>query len=77
MPCKITTLTSSAIKKTTRTKKTNNKTSKNKNFKAKTQYLNLKAHNINVKMKSDKTLTTQSYYCLTIQQMKTFHNETR
>ena len=50
-------------KKTTRKK---NKISKNKNFKAKTQYLNLKAPSINVKMPSDKTLTTQSYYFLTI-----------
>ena len=76
MPCPITTLTSSAIKKTTR-KKTNNKISKNKNFKAKTQYLNLKAHSNDVKMQSETTLTTQSYYFLTIQQMKTFHNKTR
>ena len=76
MPCPITTITSSAIKKTTR-KRTNNKISKHKNFKAKTQYLNLKAPSNNVRMQSDKTLTTQSYYFLTIQQMKIFHNETR
>ena len=76
MPCLITTLTSSAIEKTTR-KKANNKISNNKNFKAKTQYLNLKSPSNNVKMQSDKTITTQSYYFLTIQQMKTFHNETR
>ena len=66
---------SSAIKKTTRKK--NNKISKNKNFKAKTQYLNLKAPSNNVKMQSDKTLTTQSYYFLTTQQMKIFNIETR
>ena len=76
MPCPITTLTSSTIKKTTR-KKTNNKIGKNKNFKAKTQYLNLKASSNIVKMQSDKTLTTQNYNFLTKQQMKTFHNETR
>ena len=57
--------------------KNTNKISKNKNFKAITQYLNLKAPSNNVKMQSDKTLTTQSYPFLTIQQMKTFHNETR
>ena len=58
-------------------KKTNNKISQNKNFKATTQYLNLEAPSNNVKMQSDKTLTTQSYYFLTIQQKKTFHNGTR
>ena len=76
MPCLIATLRSSDIKKTTR-KKTNNKISKNKNFKAKTQYLNLKAPSNNVKMQSHKTLTTQSYCFLTIQQMETFNNKTR
>ena len=76
MPCPITILWSSALKKTTR-KKTNNKISKNKHFKTKTQYLNLKAPSNNVKMQSDKTINAQSYYFLTIQQMKTFHNETR
>ena len=70
MPCPITTLTNSAIKKTTR-KKTNNKISKNKNLKAKTQYLYLKAPSNNVKMQSDKTLTTQIYYFLLIQQIST------
>ena len=58
MPCPITTLTSFAIKKTT-SKKTYNKISKNKNFKAKTYYLNLEAPSNNVKMQSDKTLTTK------------------
>ena len=76
MPFPIKTLTSSVIKKTTR-KKTNNKISKNKNFKAKTQYLNLKAPINNVKIQSDRTLTTQRYYFLTMQPIKTFHNETR
>ena len=56
MPCPITTLTSSALKKTTR-KKTNYKTSKNKHFKLKTQYLNLKAPSNTVKVQSDKTIT--------------------
>ena len=40
-------------------KKTNNKISKNKNFTAKTEYQNLKAPSNNVKMQSDKALTTQ------------------
>ena len=62
----ITTLTSSAIKKTT-IKTAINKIGKNKNFKAKTPYLNIEAPSNNVKMQSDKTLTTQSYYFLTIQ----------
>ena len=59
MPCLITTLTRSAVKKITR-KKTNNKISKNRNFKAKTQYLNLKEPSNDVKMQSDKTLTAQA-----------------
>ena len=46
------------IKETTR-KKNNQKISKNKNFTPKTEYLNLKALSNNVKMQSDKTLTTQ------------------
>ena len=37
----------------------NQKNSKNKNFTAKTEYLILKAHSNNVKMQSDKILTTQ------------------
>ena len=57
MPCLITALTRSATKKTTR-KKTNKKKSKHKSFTAKTQYLNLKAPSNNVKMQSDKALTT-------------------
>ena len=75
LPCLITTPTRSAVKKTMR-KKTNNKISKNKNIKAKTEYQNLKAPS-NVKMQSDKTLTTQIYFFLTIQQMEFFLNETR
>ena len=57
--------------------KTNNKLSKNKSFKAKTKYLKLKASSNNVKMKSDKTLTTQINLFLTIQKMKILHNGTR
>ena len=53
MPCLITALTSSALKKTPRKK--DKKQSKNKSFMAKTQYLNLKALSNNVKMQSDKT----------------------
>ena len=57
MTCVITALTRSAIIKTTRK---NKKQQKNKNnFMEETQYLNLKAPNNNVKMQSDKTLTTQ------------------
>ena len=59
MPCLITAPTRFDIKKTTRQKKTNDKISKKKNFTAKTEHVNLKAHSNNVKMQSDKTLTTQ------------------
>ena len=59
------------------TNKTNNKISKNRKFTAKTEYLNLKAPSNNVKEQSDKTLTTQVYFFLTIQQMESFLNETR
>ena len=58
-------------------KTTNSEISKNKNFTAETQYINLKAPSNNVKMQSDKTLTTQIYFFLTIQQMDVFHNEIR
>ena len=58
MPYLITTPVRSDLKETTR-QKTTKKNSKNKNFTAKTEYLNLKAHSNNVKMQSDKTLTTQ------------------
>ena len=75
MSCLITALTRSAIEKITR-KKTNNKISENKNFKTETQYLNLKAPSKNVKMQSDKTLTTQIYFFLTTQRMDVFLNET-
>ena len=78
MPILITTLARSAIKKRLREKKTKNKISKkNKNFKAKNQYLNLKAPSNNVKMQSDKTLTTQTNFFLTKQQMEIFLNEIR
>ena len=62
MPCLIPAPMRSDIKKTTRQKKTNNKISKNKKLTAKTEHLNLKAHSNNVKMQSDKTLTTQIYF---------------
>ena len=54
MPCLITTPMRSDFTETTR-----QKNSKNKNFTAETEYLNSKAHSNNVKMQSDKTLTTQ------------------
>ena len=57
MQCLIT--TRSAIKKNTRKNKNNNKKAKNNNFTAKTQYHNLNAPINNVKLQSDKTLTTQ------------------
>ena len=72
MPCLITAPTRSAIKKTTK----NNKIGKNKNFTARTEYLNLKAPSNNVKMQSDKILTTQFYFFLTKKQMEIFLNET-
>ena len=49
----------SNIKETTKQKTTKQK-SKNENFTAKTEYINLKAHSNNVKMQSDKNLTTQT-----------------
>ena len=58
MPCFITGPMRSDLKETTR-HKTTKKINKNNNFTAKTEYLNLKAHSNNVKMQSDKTLTTQ------------------
>ena len=57
MPCLIIAPKRSDLKETTRQK--NNQKSKNKNFTAKTEYLNLKAHSNNVKIQSNKTLTTQ------------------
>ena len=71
----ITTIRRSAIKKTPRKKQTT-KYAKT-NFKAKSQYLSLKAPSNDVKMQSDKTLTTQTYFFLTIQQMENFIHETR
>ena len=66
MPCLIETPMTSDIKQSTR-QKTNNKISKNKNFTAKTENLNLKAHSN--KIQSDKTLTTQTYFLLTVDGM--------
>ena len=66
MPCLTTALTRSTIKKTMR-KKNKQKISKIKNFTAEPQYLNLKALYNNVKMQSDKTLTTQIYFFPNIQ----------
>ena len=60
MPRLITAPMRSDLKVTTRQKKTTKKIRKNQNFTAKTEYLNLKAHSNNVKMQSDKTLTTQT-----------------
>ena len=63
MPCPITAPMRSDLKETTRQKKTTKKISKNKNFTAKNEVdstLNLKAHCNNVKMQSDKTLTSQN-----------------
>ena len=76
MTCLITALTGSATKKTTRIEQTT-KIVKNKNFTAKTQYINLKAPSTKVKMQSDKTLNTQIYSFLTIQQLQIFLKETR
>ena len=75
MPCLITTLTRCAIKKTTIQKATKNK--QKQKFQGKTQYLNLKAPSKNVKRQSDETLTTESYFFLTLQQMAIFFNESR
>ena len=73
MPCFITAQIRSDIKETTR-QKTTKKLAKI-NFTAKTEYLNLKAQSNNVKMQSDKTLTTQIYFLLTIHRMESFLNE--
>ena len=54
MLCLITAPMRSDLKETTRQKKTTKKLAKTK-----TEHLNLKAHTNNVKMQSDKTLTTQ------------------
>ena len=60
MPCLITTLTRSAIKKTTR--KVKQKKDQRQKFQGKAQYLKLKALGTNVKMQSHKTLTTHIYF---------------
>ena len=44
---------------------------------SKTEYQNLKAPSNNVKMQSDKTLTKQVYFFLTIHQMENFPNDLR
>ena len=75
MPCLITALTRSTIEKTTR-KNSKQQNKQNKNFTAETRYLKLKAASNNVKIQSDKTLTSQIYFFLTIQQMNVFLNET-
>ena len=61
MPCLIQRQRDLPLKRL-REKKTNNEISKNKNFTAKTEYQNLKAPGNNVKMQSDKTLTTRIYF---------------
>ena len=71
MPCLITTQIRLDIKQTT-IQKTTKKISKNKNFTAKTEYQNLKAHSNNVKMQSDKTLTTQIQITLLYSERKVF-----
>ena len=76
MPCLNTALTRSANKKTTK-KTTNKKISKCKSFMAENQYINLKAPSNNVKMQSDKTLTTKNLFFLTLQQMDVFLNGIR
>ena len=59
MACVIRALTRSAIKKTTRKNNKQQNEQKPKVFTAENQYLKLKSPSNNVKMKSDKTLTTQ------------------
>ena len=65
MPCLIT--TRFAIKKITRQKKQHPKKAKTKTSRH-SSYLILKARSNNVKLQSDKTLTTQIYFFLTKQQ---------
>ena len=57
-PCLITAPMKFDLEETTR-QKNNQKISKSKNFTLKTEYPNIKALSNNVKMQSDKTLTTQ------------------
>ena len=59
MPCLIT--TKSATKNSTR-KKNNNKKHQKQNFTAKKKHFNLKAPINNVKLQSDKIITTQIYF---------------
>ena len=73
MPCFVTILTRSAIKKTTRKK---NKQQNKQKLQGKAHYLKLKAPSNNVKTQSDKTLITQTYFFLTIKQIEMFLNET-
>ena len=74
MSCLITTLTGSAIKKTTR-KENKQRNKQKQKFQCK-NYLSLKAPSNNFKMKLDKTLTTKTNFFLTIQQMETVLNDT-
>ena len=67
MPCLIT--TRSASKKITRKNNNSNNKKEKQKFYGKNSYPNLKAPSDNVKLQSDKTLTTQ--------QMGLFLNETR
>ena len=73
MPCPIT--TRSAVKKSTR--KNNREKRVFKKNHSKNSYLNYKAPSNNVKLQSDKTLTTQIYFFLTTHQMGFFLNDTR
>ena len=83
MPYIITAPMRSDPKQNTR-KKNNQKNIKNKNLTktkkitktAKTEYLNLKGHSNNVKMQSDKPLTTQIKFRQTTQRTESFLNGT-
>ena len=74
MPCLIT--TGSANEQTTREKQQKKQKQKLLGT-AKTQYINLQAPSNNVKLQSDKTLTTHVYFFLNTHQIGFFLNETR
>ena len=77
MPCLITALSRSTIKKTTREKhKQQNRQKVKTFFTAKIQHLYLKAHSNNIKINSDQTLTHKFNFLVTTQQIGFYVNET-
>ena len=80
MSCLITALTRShTINKTTgeKNKQQNAQKEKRTYSTAKIQNLNLKATSNNVKIQSEETLTTQTYFFVTTKKMRLYNNVTR